>query len=57
MLDARDDATGRRTTQLSPEERKSEARVVLQLARWMAETGQGARADITGALKTLTALG
>ena len=39
---------GGHTTQLAPEQRRSEASILLQLARWTAETGQGAKADIKG---------
>lgn len=34
--------------QSGSEQKKSEASMVLQLARWTAETGEGAKADIKG---------
>ena len=45
--------TGRpRSTQTSPGQRAemdhSKTQILLQLARWMADTGQGAASDITG---------
>lgn len=33
-----------------PESSRFQAQVVLQLAQWMAETGQGAKDEVTGAL-------
>jgi len=31
-----------------PSHKRTEAKLVLQLATWMANTGQGAKSDITG---------
>ena len=38
-----------RQSQLSQGSKRSEAELLLQLACWMAETGQGARAEVSGA--------
>lgn len=34
----------------NPSQKRTEAKLVLQLATWMANTGQGAKSDITGCL-------
>ena len=36
------------TSANSPSQKRTEAKLVLQLATWMANTGQGAKSDITG---------
>ena len=41
--------SGVAATQTSPEQRRLEAKMVLKLGQWMADTGQGGRSDITGA--------
>ncbi len=38
---------GRRVSQLLPEQRRMEGKMILQLAQWMAETGQGDDAQIS----------
>ena len=38
-----------RPSQPSQSGKRSEAEMLLQLACWMAETGQGARAEVSGA--------
>ena len=38
-----------RQWQASQGSKRSEAEILLQLACWMAETGQGARAEVSGA--------
>jgi len=47
---AQSPAAAGRTSQLSQGARRSEAEALLQLACWMAETGQGARMEVSGAL-------
>jgi hypothetical protein len=47
---AQSPAAAGRTSQLSQSARRSEAEALLQLACWMAETGQGARVEVSGAL-------
>ena len=37
----------------SATQKRTEAKLVLQLATWMANTGQGAKSDITGGLLLL----
>ena len=36
------------TSAQGPSHKRTEAKLVLQLATWMANTGQGAKSDITG---------
>lgn len=50
------DAKGRSgvaATQVSREDRHMEAKMILKLGQWMAETGQGGRTDITGIIMTI----
>ncbi|KAK9842495.1 hypothetical protein WJX81_002719 [Elliptochloris bilobata] len=49
-------AASGRLTQLSQSSRRSEAEMLLQLACWMAETGQGARAEVSELFERVTAL-
>ena len=51
VLQQLDAGHGGHTSQLAQEARRCEAGIVLQLARWMAETGQGAKADLKGGLQ------
>lgn len=45
-----------RQSQLSQGSKRSESEMLLQLACWMAETGQGARAEVSGARPPFQAL-
>ena len=47
QIDARG-KSGAAATQTSPEQRRMEAKLILKLGQWMADTGQGGRSDITG---------
>lgn len=42
--------SGAASTQKGPEQRHMEAKMILKLGQWMADTGQGGRSDITGQL-------
>ena len=47
QMDARG-KSGAAATQMPPEQRRMEAKMILKLGHWMADTGQGGRSDITG---------